>query len=283
MKSAELAHWARAWGAREIPFTQPHWMETPRIQKLLQQLDHAASFAGVHLLTGANGVGTSALVAHWLWKLDTRFFLPVAITQASLSGCGLLATLVTKLGKTPGFRREINLQGIESALAELGQRRLVLVLDEAQLYSQSALEEIRLLLGLNLPERPTFALILIGDPYLADTLRLRHHRALHSRIASHGTVEPWSFEESKAYLASALALVGLDPAVLQAPAAEQLIKSSAGHARSLELLSRAAWLQAAEAGAKAIQPEHVQKALESVPCVPALEAGPRHPTSTHNP
>ena len=42
-------------------------------------------------------------------------------------------------------------------------------------------------------------------------------------------------------------------------------------------------LQAAEAGAKAIQPEHVQKALESVPCVPALEAGPRHPTSTHNP
>ena len=279
MKSVELAQWARAWGAREIPFTQPHWMETPRILKLLQQLNHAASFASVHLLTGANGVGKSALVAHWLWKLDSRAFVPVAITQASLSGCGLLSTLVTKLGKTPGFRREMNLQGVESALAELGQRRLVVVLDEAQLYSQSALEEMRLLLGLNLPERPTFALILIGDPHLADTLRLRHHRALYSRIASHGTVESWSFEESMSYLSTSLVQVGLDPAILPPAVAEQLIKASAGHARSLELLARAAWLQAAEAGAKAILPEHVQKALETVPCVPALESAPRHPSS----
>jgi hypothetical protein len=37
----------------------------------------------------------------------------------------------------------------------------------------SALEDIRMLLGLNLPEQPAFALILVGDPYLLATLRLR--------------------------------------------------------------------------------------------------------------
>jgi hypothetical protein len=37
-----------------------------------------------------------------------------------------------------------------------------------------------MLLGLNLPEQPAFALILVGDPYLLSTLRLRSHRALYS-------------------------------------------------------------------------------------------------------
>jgi hypothetical protein len=81
--------------------------------------------------------------------------------------------------------RERNLISIEEALAELERRTLVLAMDEAQNYSHDALEEIRLLLGLNLPERPAFALLLVGDDYLLGTLRLRHHRALYSRISAH--------------------------------------------------------------------------------------------------
>ena len=46
-----------------------------------------------------------------------------------------------------------------------------------------------MLLGLNLPEQPAFALILVGDPYLLSTLRLRSHRALYSRIAAHARIE----------------------------------------------------------------------------------------------
>jgi type II secretory pathway predicted ATPase ExeA len=52
---------------------------------------------------------------------------------------------------------------LEKALAELGRLTPVLVLDEAQQYPPGALEEIRLLLGLNLTRQPTFALVLLGD------------------------------------------------------------------------------------------------------------------------
>lgn len=69
------------------------------------------------------------------------------------------------------------------SLGELERRIPVLVLDEAQNYSHSAFEEVRLLLGLNLPEAPAFALVLIGDEYLLSSLKLRHHRALYSRLA----------------------------------------------------------------------------------------------------
>jgi type II secretory pathway predicted ATPase ExeA len=57
------------------------------------------------------------------------------------------------------------------------------VLDEAQNYSEPTLEEVRLLLGLNLPEQPTFTLILLGDEYLLASLKLRNQRALFSRLA----------------------------------------------------------------------------------------------------
>jgi hypothetical protein len=36
---------------------------------------------------------------------------------------------------------------------------------------------VRLLLGLNLAEPPAFGLVLIGDEYLLNTLRLRQHRS----------------------------------------------------------------------------------------------------------
>jgi type II secretory pathway predicted ATPase ExeA len=64
----------------------------------------------------------------------------------------------------------------------------------------SALENIRMLLELNLPEQPAFALILVGDPYLLSTLRLRSHRALYSRIAAHRGIEGLRRSELEPYL-----------------------------------------------------------------------------------
>jgi len=46
-----------------------------------------------------------------------------------------------------------------------------------------ALDKIRLLLGLNLSRRPVFTLILIGDTYFLDAMRLQSQRALYSRYA----------------------------------------------------------------------------------------------------
>src|SRR5207244_9089611 len=115
------------------------------------------------------------------------------------TGRSVLAALTLKLGKPAGHRRERNLQSMEEALAELERKSLVVVLDEAQNYSTMALEEVRLLLGLNLPERPAFALVLVADDYLLGTLRLRHQRALYSRISCHHCLNPWNASESALY------------------------------------------------------------------------------------
>ena len=273
----ELQHLARQWGAGSVPFgplSQGDWLDTPPAQTAWTQLTHTAALRSAMLLSGPNGVGKSALVSRWMRSLDERCFRSLCLTQATLSGTGILGSLAVKLGQSASFRRERNLQLIEAALDELERRILVVVLDEAQNYAQSTLEEVRLLLGLNLPQAPAFALVLIGDEYLLSSLKLRSHRALFSRLACQVNLPAWNAKQCVQYLTQALQTAGLSAQVLEPAAAELLSSASAGLPRSLNLLARAAWLQAAIQGAQKIALPHVQAALETVPCVPGLQAGP---------
>jgi len=274
MKSeAELSLLARQCGATHVPFglvNAQDWLDTPAAQKALTALTHTAALRSVMLLCGPNGVGKSALVGRWMRSLDPRLFYPVCLTQATLSGTAILSTLAAKLGKADGYQRQRNLSLIEQALQELERRILVLILDEAQNYSQPALEEVRLLLGLNLPEQPAFALVLIGDEYLLASLRLRNQRALYSRLAAQITLPAWTPTQCASYLSAALSAVGLSGSALEPAATELLASASAGLPRSLCLLARAAWIIAATERNPKITAAHVHLALEQVPCVPGL-------------
>jgi len=61
------------------------------------------------LLCGENGVGKSALAGRWLRSLEAKVYFPVCITQASLTGIGLLALFLQKLGKAPMQKRSASL------------------------------------------------------------------------------------------------------------------------------------------------------------------------------
>jgi type II secretory pathway predicted ATPase ExeA len=282
MKSeTDLQHLAHLWGASAIPFGpmgEKDWLDTPAVEKIFGHLNQTAVLRSALLLSGPNGVGKSALAGRWLRSLDQRLFHPLCLTQATLSGSGILGSLATKLGKPASFRRERNLQLIEEALAELERRIWIVVLDEAQNFAHSALEEVRLLLGLNLPQAPAFALVLIGDEYLLSSLKLRNHRALFSRLACQSSLAPWNGAQCAQYLSVALQAAGLSAQVVEPVASELLSAASGGLPRSLNLLARAAWIQAATQGAQKIGAAHVQHALESVPCVPGLNTAPPLPS-----
>jgi len=264
--SAALRHW----GARAVPFHE-HPEQTPFLtpawEQALALLNQTAALRSVMLLSGDNGVGKSALAAYWLKGLEPKLYLPLVITQATLSATGLLSVLLHKLGQRATLYRSRNLASLEAALRELGRITPVLVLDEAQQYPPGALEEVRLLLGLNLSCPPIFALVLLGDLYLRDTLRLQHHRALYSRIAMQCQLPSLDRTQVEPYLAHGLRQVGLERSAFSATALELLAGASEGNPRLLNLLARPAWLAAAAIGANTIGPEHVQKALELVPAV----------------
>jgi type II secretory pathway predicted ATPase ExeA len=285
MKNApnlELSLLARQWGATAVPFGELYsdaWLDTPPGQRALALLQQTATLRSVMLLAGPNGVGKSALVARWLAALDRRLFQPLLLTHASLSSSGLLSTLTTKLGKPATGIRATNVALIETALSELGKAVPLIILDDAQNLAYGSLEEVRLLLGLNLAEPPAFALVLIGDEYLLGTLRLRQHRSLYSRIACQWSLSPWTTAQVSQYVQQSLAAVGITRPAIDSPALNLLTSASGGLARSLCLLARTSWIEAASAGAQRIEPAHVQAAIERVPGAAGLCLPPPSPTT----
>jgi type II secretory pathway predicted ATPase ExeA len=270
----ELDRYARGWGATAVPFgpmSDTQWVAIPSQQRALSLLDQTAALRGVMLLSGGNGLGKSALVGRWVRQMETRLYTPVNLTQATLSSSGLLASLTRSLGKRASIRRERNLDELSGYLSEHERLTLVIVMDDAQNSTHGTLEELRLLLGLNLPSQPTFALVLIGDEYLLGQLQLRNHRALCSRLSAHQTLKPWTSEEIQTYLKTGLEAVGIHRSkVFDAAAVDLLVRASAGVPRSVCLLARAAWLEAARAEAKEINAPILQQAMEQVPGLAGL-------------
>jgi type II secretory pathway predicted ATPase ExeA len=258
----------RHWGARTVPFSEGPGQTPflgPAWEQALRLLNQTAALRSLMLLSGDNGVGKSALVACWLERLEPKVYLPLVITHGTLSASGLLAVLLRKLGQPSSFFRSRNLARLEDALKDLGRIIPTLVLDEAQLYPPGALEEMRLLLGLNLARQPTFALVLVGDLYLQDTLRLQQHKALYSRISAHCQLPLLERAQIEPYLTHGFRQVGLERPCLSTAALDLLASASNGNPRLLNLLARAAWIAAAQSAANTIGPEHIQSALNLVP------------------
>lgn len=267
-RKEDLQDYLVRWGAKAVPFSDAMGstiFSTPDSEEALVLLDETAALRATMVLYGDNGVGKSLLIRSWLSTLEPKRYRSVVITHATLTGIGLMASLLLKLGCPVSHLRSRNLATLEEAITQMGRQIPVLVLDEAQLYSHDALEEVRLLLGLSLPAQPLFALILVGDNYLLDTLRLQSRRALYSRIACSFQLLPLEPASVEKYLAQQLADVGITRSCFDEPALQMLIAAADGIPRILNLVARAAWLDASRAQADMINPDHLRSAIRRVP------------------
>jgi type II secretory pathway predicted ATPase ExeA len=268
-KEPSLEDLLRSRGLLRVPFSPDEksadMFPTATRSEAATALDTTAALRGVMVLTGSPGTGKSTLLKTWMRGLEPKRYLPLLITQSSLSATGVLEILLAKLGERPRFKRSTNLLALEKHLADIEPLTLVLVLDDAQNYPSTALEELRMLLGLGGRARSAFALILLGDDYLLGSLRLSVQRALFSRISAAHHLQPLPREDIDPYLNWHLARAGLDREIFATAAIDLLAEASEGNPRTLNLLAQAAWLASARAGASDIETGHVHAALRQVP------------------
>lgn len=272
-KTPALDDLLRAWGLRRAPFASDdkttELFASATHREALSLLDTTAALRGVMMLTGSPGAGKSTLTKTWLAGLEPKRFLPLLITQSSLSATGVLEVLLAKLGERARFKRSTNLLLLEKHLADLEPVTLVLVLDDAQNYPGPAIEELRLLLGLGGRHRSAFALIMLGDDYLLGSLRLSVQRALFSRISAATSLAALPRDDIAAYLDWHVSQAGLDRDIFAPAAVDLLAEASEGNPRTLGLLAQAAWLCAARQNTLTIEADHIHAALRQVPAANA--------------
>lgn len=153
-----------------------------RMRQGLARLRYLADQATVGLVTGASGVGKSALIKRFLHELSRPQYEPVYLHLTHLPSAGLLKLLVAKLGEVPRRGKERLFEQILDK-ARQTEGALLVILDEAHLLDGDALTDIRLLISSALDDAPPLKVVLVGQEPLRHTLRQSLHAALLSRIA----------------------------------------------------------------------------------------------------
>jgi general secretion pathway protein A len=121
----------------------------------------------------------------------------------------------------------------------LGSRWPLLVLEEAQNFSASALEEVRLLTCARSDTRPPFSLLLIGEDPLLPRLQMGINHALISRLGFALALTRLEPAQSRDYVTARLRAVGVHSNPFEDQGLELLIQAANGLPRAITHLARA--------------------------------------------
>lgn len=248
------------WGARQLPFGAA--VQTPYaavgFAQTRHRLEQLVAVRAGGLLHGPNGVGKSLLVQHFLAALPEKRYKGLVLSHSSVTGTDLLRLLCTELGQPARMRRSDNVLLIREGWQQLERLWPVIVIDEAQNLSATALEEVRLLSCDRRDTQPPFSLLLVGDEQLLARLSFSLHLA------------PWTTDELAGYVNARLQEAGIHANPFEAPALELLLRAGNGRPRLLNHLAQRALEEAATANSGAVTAVHVQRALELLPWVAQL-------------
>jgi len=214
-----------------------------RMRQGLARLRYLADQATVGLVTGASGVGKSALIKRFMHDLPRPQHEPVYLHLTHLPSAGLLKLLVTKLGEVPRRGKDRLFEQILDK-ARQTEGALLLILDEAHLLDGDALTDIRLLISSALDDTPPLKVVLVGQEPLRHTLRQSLHGALLSRIAVRCHLAPLTKSETTTYIDFQLKQAGGTEKLFESAVKELIHDYSGGVPRQINNLATACLLQA---------------------------------------
>jgi len=223
---------------------------------------------GFIVITGEVGAGKTTLVRALLRELDPSTVVAAQLVSTQLEADDLLRAVAIAFGlpvKDAG-KAEL-LAGIEAFLTSLvpQKRRALLVVDEAQNLSPSAMEELRMLSNFQIGDQALLQSFLIGQPQLRDLMRSPSMQQLRQRIIASDHLGPMEPEETRAYIEHRLRQVGWkeDPS-FEPQAFAALHEATGGIPRRINSLCNRLLLGAYLAQAHEITAAAVQRALDEI-------------------
>ncbi|MGB3796223.1 MAG: XrtA/PEP-CTERM system-associated ATPase [Alteraurantiacibacter sp.] len=184
-------------------------------RKALSYLGYGlAQGEGFIVITGEVGSGKSTLVAHMMESLDESQVTVAQIVTSKLDGEEIVHVVARSFGlDIEGHDKATALTEIESFLHEEARegRRCLLVMDESQNLTVSALEELRMLSNFQLGNHPLLQTLLLGQPEFRTTIQSDPGlEQLRQRVIAAHHLEPMQKGEIEPYIVHRLKKVGWD-------------------------------------------------------------------------
>ena len=231
-----------------------------RMRQGLARLRYVAEHATVGLVTGASGVGKSALLKRFLHELSGPPWEPVYLHLTHLPAAGLFKLLVSKLDEVPRRGKDRLFEQILQK-ARQAEGALLLILDEAHLIDADALTDIRLLVSSALDDTPPLKIVLVGQEPLRHTLRRSLHADLLNRISVRFHLPPLTKQQTATYIDFQLKQAGGSEKLFEETAKHLIHDYSGGIPRQINNLATACLLQAATQDASRVNEAILQQTL----------------------
>ncbi|MCJ7833703.1 MAG: AAA family ATPase, partial [Deltaproteobacteria bacterium] len=216
--------------------TEKPFSETPDPEFLYLSTRHREGLAhleynildgkGFSVLIGEVGVGKTTLCRALFDRLDAEKVTLVHIIHTNLDFYEFLREVVEELGiYSQGQQKWDLLKALNRYLIEAyaQNRKVVLIVDEAQNLEPSVLEGIRMLSNLETPREKLIQIVFVGQPGLAGNIQRPDMLQLKQRIAGSFYLGPLTRKETQEYILFRLNRVQTKPALRFTPEAMDLI------------------------------------------------------------
>jgi type II secretory pathway predicted ATPase ExeA len=198
---------------------------------------------GLAVVTGGPGTGKSYLIETACEQLAEPSGPIVSVPYPQLTAPELLAYVTANLGSESEdavidvSRLDLVLRQLEVCLRQLHERgrRPVLVIDDAQQIEDHRVWQLLLSL-LNTPrsDQSPLSIVLAGPPELLG--RLKRHAALFDRLELTAVLQPFTADETAAYIRHRLRAAGAATEIFDVPALASVHELSGGQPRRINRL-----------------------------------------------
>ncbi|MFT4993413.1 MAG: MSHA biogenesis protein MshM [Paraglaciecola sp.] len=258
------------YGIRELPFSLTpntnYFFGLPShkeaIQVLLTALNSGEGFIKV---TGEVGTGKTLICRKLLNELPEPF-VAAYIPNPFLSPSELRRAVASELNVTlteHSDQQEFT-QRIQQCLIEINQqnKRVVLIIDEAQALPVESIEALRLMTNLETETRKLLQVVLFGQPELDQKLALPELRQLKQRVTFSYSLRLMNGDQVYQYAGHRMGVAGYrGPEIFDRKCSKLLFRGSKGTPRIVNILCHKALMLAYGEGKQKVSPTHIKLAV----------------------
>ncbi len=222
---------------------------------------------GFVVITGEIGSGKTTLIETFLRELEHDVVV-AQINQTQVSAIEFLQSVLVQFGFQPFRMRKAELLAtlnqflIEQHAAE---RKVLLIVDEAQNLSERVLEEVRMLSGVETTKEKVLRIILAGQPELNDKLDAPELVQLAQRVRLRFHLTALSREDAEGYIRHRLEVAGAHGREIFAPDTfDALYRYTGGTPRLINTLCDTAMIAAYSSDRDTVSIEDISSAVEEL-------------------